>query len=319
MGGNVNIDGTSLLVNSGTLDLSGGASLGVAVYNGNGDLLVNSGSLTVHDGATLDMVGDGINGVFLENNGTLTVTDTGFVHVERVDMLNNNSGGTLEISGGTMTIDAWGTLTNYSAVDVTDDGSLTLVSGGAYGYAMVNDGNLAVHDGGTVTMVGGGYGIVNGANGADINVSAGGAFTVGSGAALENDSTIEVTSGGTFTIGDAGDDFGVLTNLGTLTISGGTVEATAQGELTNAIGGSIEQSAGSLHVTSGGELDLAGTFSVSGGTISNDGLVVLNSNDVSFATAINSYGTNTGKIAFNGDDVDLSGLTLNGGTYEIWG
>jgi hypothetical protein len=97
---------------------------------------------------------------------------------------------------------------------------------------------------------------------------------------------------------------------------GGTLQV--DGYALNDTDATVTLYGGQLNVSSSGDLDSGGTFSSYGGAANNDGLIELKSSDLGVIGAINNGGSNTGTMVFEGD-VDLTGMTLSGGTYEIFG
>ncbi|HEX4078922.1 MAG TPA: hypothetical protein VHX61_08635 [Rhizomicrobium sp.] len=303
-GGQLNIDGGTLSLNSGTDIVDG------ALNNSGGAIALNAGQLdldgggssavsgfTLASGTTLDFDASGSTTFTLTGNGTL-----------------GSSGAAIELAGGIL--DVTGEATFDSTLTVSggslalgSGAELSLADGGSSAASAITVGSDAIldFDGGTFTLSGG---------------------TIGGTGAVELDSgALSVTSSTTFG-GAVNVDGGTLSlNGGTDTIagalhnSGGTVALNA-GELILQGGGS--SSVSGITLASGTTLDFdGGTFSLSGGgTLGGNGATVelaggtLNvTGATTFGGAVNVTG---GTLALNGGtDIVDGALTDSGGTIAL--
>ncbi len=228
------IDGTSaLLVDTSTLQLTGGGA--VSLQGGNiaeqtSNQLVTSGSFL-----TLDNVDNIISGT-----GTIGNLGDGKL------ALQNDGSGTIDATGGTLTLDTGRTITNSGLLEATNHGTLDVQdhaianTGTGIGRGIVIDGtSTLLVDTSTLQLTGGGALSLQGGNIAEHTVS-------GSLLTLDN---VDNTISGTGTIG-TGDGHLALINE-----TGGTIDAIG-GKLTLNTGNTITNS-GLLETTRGGTLDIA--------------------------------------------------------------
>ena len=267
-----------------------------------GLLEINGGTMTNSYEINLNSTEVAISGsgyLFNWNGGDLAVdcSGGGYVNVNSGGLQND---GTIELSGsGYINVYDGGTFNNES------DGALTISDGGlsvdsasyAYNYGAVN-----ISDGGWVNLSGGGYLYTSGSDGIVY---------------IGNEATLTVASWGG----------GLVINEGTLTNDDGTLEVTDGGRL-DLYGGYAEND-GALTIDTGGALDMEGGELVnndylyindfsgvtvnSSASVQNNAWLVLNDRPTQdFLNAI----TSNWFVSFT-HDVDISGLTLSGGNYEV--
>ncbi len=278
----LNVNGPFTLTLTAANTYSGGTTLNggtLAVGNdsalGSGTLTMNGGTLDVQDGLTHTLN----NAVTLQNNGTINTTSG-----------NLTLNGVIGESGG-----SYGLIANGS-------GTLTLMAANTYsGGVTLNGGTLAV---GNDFALGSGTLIMNGGT---LDVQDGLTHTLNNAVTLQNNGTINTTSGNLTlngVIGESGGSYGLIANgPGTLTltaantysvgtlINGGTLAvqnasalgvgnvylvggAMAVNPLTLNIGGSYNQSGGTLQLAVGGtgagqfsQLNITGAATINGGTL----------------------------------------------------
>ena len=313
------IEGNTTL-GGGTVTMSGNANnfiLGAASF----DVLTNQ--------ATIQGAGNIGNGTMgLVNTGTILANASGNLVINVSNQNFNNTGGTVEASGATLTIQGSGVtfLTN-------DNQSTNTLTGGTY---IANGSNIQWSAGlggittlaANVTEEGGGE-LFNTCSGCTTNMLAG---------------LTSITSAGSLTIGGlAFTDAGAFSNAGSLTLLPG--ESFTVGSLSQISGGSL--TAGTYVLDA--NLNLSGTaqtittnaatLTLAGGTIENTsnstnalaGLAT-NSGKLTIGGASNNVSTtaasfsNTGTLSINGNDsftaaklTQISGTTLSGGTFVLGG
>ncbi len=307
---------TALFVNEGTLMVAGGTYQSTAnLTNAAGELMANSGAGTINAAGVFNL------GTILATNGTFSVSN--FV-----------------AQGGTVTIGAGGTLTLPGASALTNFGTINL-QGAAGNNAILNLGgaSLTNKSGGTIT----GGGIIQNASQV-VNLLGGSILATSTVVELQftnantfgNAGTIGASAGATLTFGAAGVGSALITNFGTINLSGGTLNS---GNITNLANGFVGGSGtitapvinnGTLNAN-GGTLTLVvapsqlGTFVVAnGGTLNvqqawqNSGLL-----SMSGGTAIGSTITNVANVSGFGtitpEVLNNSGATItaSGGTLTL--
>ena len=295
---------------AGSLTVDTGASItftsSVSGISGNGIINV-SGSLSLEtattaivklDGGALKITGATVSKV--DAFGASSIDSSGVI-----SSLTLNSGGTLNLSSGTVTGTVnRGTLTGAGAMfgTVTNYADFTLNSGSV--SSLSNNGTFNM-DGGTVSL---------------LTNSASTAMTGGTITTVDNNSGTFDLSGGTVA---------TLNNTSDLTVSGGAI-----GTLNNRAGGDLAMSGGQITVTLNNSstgtneisgtaavsyLNNSGTLTVSGGTVgtvTNSGTLDVSGGSISAGT--NDTGiTNNGTLTFS-NTVD-AGAISNRGTLNING
>ena len=295
---------------AGSLTVDTGASItftsSVSGISGNGIINV-SGSLSLEtattaivklDGGALKITGATVSKV--DAFGASSIDSSGVI-----SSLTLNSGGTLNLSSGTVTGTVnRGTLTGAGATfgAVTNYADFTLTGGSV--SSLDNNGTFNM-DGGTVSL---------------LTNSASTAMTGGTITTVDNNSGTFDLSGGTVA---------TLNNTSDLTVSGGAI-----GTLNNRAGGDLAMSGGQITVTLNNSstgtneisgtaavsyLNNSGTLTVSGGTVgtvTNSGTLDVSGGSISAGT--NDTGiTNNGTLTFS-NTVD-AGAISNRGTLNING
>jgi uncharacterized repeat protein (TIGR01451 family) len=240
---NINCNGCAIVIQSGgQLALAGPGTIGngstIQVQPGGILTLASGGSLTMQTGSTFDLSG-GI--VDVQTGGTLTLQSSSSV----------TSSGTLQLSGGTLSIDPAATLNlgPGSTVPVTAGG--TIGGGGKItgsGLVDVQNGTLDLHDGtGDIPF--------NIASGATAN-STSGTYTLTTNGVVSGAGTLGV-AGGTLSIGGVTSPGGFSMTAGTLTgagflstnnftWSGGTITGSGGTQLNGSGNGSIDGATGAM-------------------------------------------------------------------------
>ena len=264
----------------------------------------------------------------LVNSGTIIANASGNLVIDVSNQNFNNTGGTIEATGATLTIEGPGV--TFFTNDNQSTGTLT---GGTY---IANGSNIQWNAGpngittlaANVTVEGGGE-LVNTYNNLNTNMLSGltgtassGSLTIGGTAftdagSFSNAGSLTLLSGESFTVGSLSQISGgsltagtyvldanlnlsgtaqtITTNASTLTLAGGTIENTSNS--TNALAG-LATNTGKL--TIGGSSNNVSTTATS---FSNTGTLTINSGD-SFTAA---------KLT------QISGTTLSGGTLVLGG
>ncbi|WP_407117521.1 hypothetical protein [Bradyrhizobium sp. LMG 9283] len=280
-GGNANSAG---FTSGSYLELVGGTASGYST-NANCTLEVGSGETlngaTINSGTALDVLyGGTLTNATVSSGGTLVV-DGAVVGVNQV-------------SGGTVSVGAWGNLNVLSGqtvrnISVASAGAMVLSSG-------------AVASGTTVAA--GGQLLVNGvASGA--NVAAGGSVVVSSGGTLnvlsgQADQGALVVAGGAMVVSSGGTAINTAVNSGGQLIVRGTVS------------GATIASGGSTVVSSGGVLDLMAGQIGAGITVSSGGSLVVSSGGTASGIVVSSGGN---ALVTSGGFVN--GATISGGSLEV--
>lgn len=272
---------------AGSLTVDTGASItftsSVSGISGNGIINV-SGSLSLEtattaivklDGGALKITGATVSKV--DAFGASSIDSSGVI-----SSLTLNSGGTLNLSSGTVTGTVnRGTLTGAGAMfgTVTNYADFTLNSGSV--SSLSNNGTFNM-DGGTVST---------------LTNSASTAMTGGTITTVDNNS-------GTFDL--TGGTVATLNNISDLTVSGGAI-----GTLNNRAGGDLAMSGGQITVTlnnsSTGTNEISGTAAVS--YLNNSGTLTVSGGTVGTVTNSGTLDVSGGSISAGSND---TGITNNG-------
>lgn len=275
------VDGTSIL----EVDVPQGDGPGTLQLTGHGMVTLQSGSL---------IEGNGNFAVVLENVDNHIVGAGRIGHLGDHQLtLRNDSGGTIDATGGTLTLNTGNTVTNAGLLEATGGGTLdvrdgtinNLAAGFGQGIVIDKTSTLLV-DAATVQLIGGGTVSLEGGNIVapppvfgdpvleNVNNTISGTGTIGTG---DQQLTLHNDSGGT--IDAVG---GILTlNTGNAISNAGLLEATRGGTLDvvddiNNTGGIVVGAASTLLVDSSFgtnfklKLDGGGTVSLHGGQITED-------------------------------------------------
>ncbi len=276
------------ITNSGTLNFNGGTLdlTGSDFTVGTGGLLGNAVSLGT--GRTLEISGT----TNLESGGTLTISggelDTGAL---------SSGGGTISFTSGTLSITA-------SDLIIDTGGPLGNNVSLASGQTLnVRNNNLVVGNTGTGNLA-----IGNGAN-----VSANAIF-IGAQASSNGNVTVDGNVGGPIFVGGNATGAG---GTGTLTVNsdadmyGGTITVWNGGTLTDNAAGNLYNN---ISIQTGGKMNTTGNSSIYASSVTNDGLIEVQSGTLSLSGS--GPLTNTGGTvqADNGATVQLYTASVSGGT-----
>ena len=266
------------------LELVGGIASGYST-NANCILEVGSGQTlngaTINSGTALDVLYGGTLANATVGSGGTLVVDGAVVGVN-------------QISGGTISVGAWGNLNVLSGQTVRN-------------ISVANAGAMVISSGGTAsgtTVAAGGQLLVNGiANGA--TVAAGGSVVVSSGGTLnvlsgQSDQGALVVAGGTMVVSSGGTAINaVVSSGGQLNVKGAVIGATIA-------------SGGRATITSGGVLDVLAGQSDAGITVSFGGSLVVSSGGIASDTVVSSGGS---ALVTSGGFIN--GATISAGTLEV--
>ena len=283
-----NVPGSYVYTLTGSATVNSGATLiirsSVSSFGGNGSINV-SGNLQVEtniapivnlNGGTLNIVSDATVST-VNVSGASSIDSSGVI-----SSLTLNSGGTLNLSSGTVTGTVnRGTLTGAGATfgTVTNYADFTLTGGSV--SSLDNSGNFNM-SGGTVST---------------LTNSASTAMTGGTITTVDNNSGTFDLSGGTVA---------TLNNTSDLTVSGGAI-----GTLNNRAGGDLAMSGGQITVTlnnsSTGTNEISGTAAVS--YLNNSGTLTVSGGTVGTVTNSGTLDVSGGSISAGSND---TGITNNG-------
>ena len=281
------VGGSGPIVNNGTLEIEGPATL-------LDDIVTNHGTVTVDPGQTLTLSGSEISGGSIAGTGTIDVTgasaidggatlSTGFVTVEthQALMLDKMTvDGTTITDKGSIELDDTVKLQGGAQIQggpVTNNGTLEIAGAATLLNDIVtNNGTVQVDGSQTLKLSGSKIsgGIVNGSGTIDVT----GASTIDSGATL---STSAVTAGAKLT-------------LDGVTVSGSVITDNASIELDDTV-------------------KLQGGATIQGGPVTNNGTLEI----AGAATLLNDIVTNIGTVQVDGSQtLKLSGTEISGGTVN---
>jgi fibronectin-binding autotransporter adhesin len=244
---NIIADGSSVVVNGGTLGMQGfnDTVAGVSLQSGS---ITGTGTLT--STTTFD-IQSGTVGAVLGGTVGLNKTTAGNATLTGA----NTYTGTTAVSAGTLNITGSGSIASTN-VSVSNTGTL-LVDGGALAAGAtvnVSGGALTVNGAESITTLTQSAGTIGGNN----TLSVSGGFTQ-TGGTVASGVTVDVT--GT-TLLEGGTISGTLTGAGPTTVQTGTTNVTTTGEITGPI---TVSGAGRLSVN--GAADIGGLVTVNGGTV----------------------------------------------------
>ena len=315
--------GNASVALAGTMTVAAGGQVSFADVSGSGSASTQrlTGSSAA---ATLDDVGGLISGYGQLGGGTLTLI--------------NEAKGTIEATGGTLTVDTGATIVTNAGLTEAINGTLELVSGasnsgtisaGASGAliidsSVVNSGSLTAASGGTLTVkgsvsgasgrvavAGGGLAVLDGAtlSGGTLSTAAAGIVDV----TLNGVTLAGVTVANAGTVSVTGNEYGgtaAVTVTGTVTMSGGGVVA-----LTDSSGAA---SATTQVITGSAASDTLANVDnlISGyGQLGNGTLTLLNEAKGTIEAAGGAMTVNTGTAAMGNAGL----LEAIGGTLELVG
>ncbi len=287
----------------------------IKTTQGNAFEIKRGASVTLNGTATLQ---GAYYGIYKFGSGTLTVSgETTNVTAEGASSGIYNGSGTLTVSGGTLTAESAGDgIQNYGTLNI-EGGKVEATGEGEYFRGISNSGELTI-EGGTVNATATGYGGRGISNGNTLTIEGGtvnatatgqadayGIYNTGSGKLTVSGETTNVTAeGGTG-----------ISNGGTLTIEGGTVEATATGSYDGIYNdGTLTVSGGKVTAESSGRNGIInfGTLNITGGEVTTEGNNIYNLGALTV-----SGGTLTAKGSVRGIYNENGGtLTITGGTVN---
>jgi fibronectin-binding autotransporter adhesin len=318
-------NGTNLIID-GNVTLSGGTitmsnnTQNYIVGQVSADILTNQETI---QGA--GQIGNGSMG--LVNTGTINANASGNIVINVSNMNFNNTGGTIEANGATLTIEGPG-VTFFT----NDNQSTATLTGGTY---IANGANIQWNAGpngittlsANVTEEGGGQ-LINTYNSLNANAIAG---------------LTSITSTGSLTIGGtAFTDAGNFSNAGSLTILGGetfkvaTLSQISAGSLTAGtyvLDANLALTGATQTITTnkanltlaGGTIENANSTSALASLGTNSGTLTIGGTSNNVSTTATSF-SNTGTLTINSGDsltatklTQISGTTLSGGTFVLAG
>jgi fibronectin-binding autotransporter adhesin len=296
----------------------------IAIPNNN--LTIAGGDVTLTGGGTVTMSSDAFfnqaSGGLTLHNVNNTIQGTGQLGQNGM-ALDNQANGVVNATGGTLSLNGGGLVTNAGLLEATGTGTLNINN-------TVN--NTAT---GNITANAGIVNISSQINGGTLNGLNGGVMNAGSGAVLNN---LTISTG--TTVNDVNQTFleGTITNKGTiavpnntLTIAGGTVTLTGGGTVTMSSDAFFNQASGGLVLNNvDNSIQGTGQLGQNGMTINNGGAILANVNGGTLNVNGGGILTNTGTLkATDGgrllvstpfSTADFSGGVLQGGgTYIING
>ena len=266
---------TSLFVNEGTMMLAGGTYQSAAnLTNATGELIANSGAGSINAAAVFNL------GTILATNATFTISN-------------------LVAQGGTVTIGAGGTLTLPGSSSLTNFGTINL-QGAVGNNAVLNLAGavLTNKSGGTIT----GGGIIQNASQV-VNLLGGSILATSAVVELQftnantfgNAGTIGASAGATLTFGTATIGSAIITNFGTINLTGGTLNS---GNITNLANGFV------------------GGFGTITSNLINGGIVMATNGTLTLAVAPSQLGT---FAVANGGTLNVQQAWQNGGLLSMSG
>ena len=320
------------LVNQSVIDANQSSTLTIHTTNGT----TNTGTLEATNGATLILQGD----TYTNTGGTIQAVGAGSL----VNLTGNTvNGGTLTDSGGGI-IQSLGAavsgVTNSGTLqlpnnnnltlngNLTNSGTVSLLSGGNNTELIVNAASISLTGGGTVTLSNNTNNYIFGSAGTDVltnvNNTISGSGNIGDNQmGLVNQATINAnqsspltieTNSGTTNTGTLEATAGATLNLDgyTFTNTGGMIKAVGTGSLVSITNATIN--GGTVSASSGGLIQSMGSATTFNGLTTSGTVAIPNNNDLTLAGTI----TNTGAIQVNSSGnntfLESSGaVTLTGG------
>jgi fibronectin-binding autotransporter adhesin len=308
--GNVTLSGGTVTMSNSTQNFIGGAATT--------DVLTNAG--------TIQGAGNLGNGqIGLVNSGTINANASNNIIIS-VSNSNFNNTGTIEATGGTLTIQGPG-----STFFTNDNQTTNTLSGGTY---IANGHNIqwAAGSGGiktlsaNVTEANGGQ-LFNTTNSANAlagltSITSTGALTIGGvtftdAGGFSNAGSLTILPGESFTVGSLAQISGGALTAGTYVLDANlNLSGAAETITTNAA--NLTLAGGTIHNSSGGTNALAGLAT-------NTGKLTIGGHSNNVSTTAASF-SNTGMLTINGGDsftaaklTQISGSTLSGGTFVLGG
>lgn len=329
----LNNTGTLMVASGGTVNLASSANFSSDTLTGGTWVVDNTGgtsSLKIGSGfirtnnANIELIGSGAQSSFSQlaglanNSGSITVgAGATLNNLSKLGTTLTNTGALTVLSGGNITLDKNGNLSNGTLTGGTwvVDGS-----GGSAATLQIGTGNILTNNA-NIQLIGGN------ANFAQLATLANnqGTLTIGNGAnyataaPLVNTGTIVSAAGGTLTIPAMGSKFPSvpLTNNGLIENNGTTIASS------NISGKGTFNNAGTLTVLSGANVQIANSTNFSLGTLTGGTWIVDSTGGTKAATLAIGSGnitTNNANIALIGSNAafnQLTGLQSNQGSLTI--
>ncbi|MDN3279522.1 FecR domain-containing protein, partial [Frankia sp. RB7] len=334
------IDTLTAIVNSGTIELSGGTlSLDSDITNAGGLVQVDSGATLVADavtvnGGTVTIFGTlELDGTSLVENGTLN--NSGAVNVKGAaefanETVANKAGGTIEVwTNYALTIDQGSIVNNTGNVKVDASGKLTVngatIDGGAITIlpGTPGFGDDGKSDSTIIFTTGPSVGTVT--NNGELDLSGNGVLSNG---ILKNNGTLNVSGTGNALIGETVTNAGAIEVLtGALAIGPGSTVDNSSGNVIvdaaltlngAAISGGAIEGAGSIDVTGASTIDSGATLSVT--TVTADAKLTLDDVTVTGSVITDNASIELdNNVQLQGGAKIQGGPVTNNGTLEIAG
>src|SRR6266436_6749425 len=315
--------------NKGNIQLNGGGGNNTILQLVSNTTLLGGGTVT------LSTAGGGGSAFVQQNVGGLTLTNVdntiqgnGVIGNNGL-ALTNNAGGTIKanVSGGTLTLNGGGLVSNAGLLEATNGGTLQIENtvNNAGGNITANGGTVqminATVQGGTLNAVSGGTLETLGGFSATLDGSNAGALTISSNTTYTSDFNSQtallgtITNNGNIQVNGGGGTNSFLFAGSNVTLQGGgtvTLSTTSSGG-GNAI---IEQSVGGLTLTNvNNTIQGEGIIGNNGLTLVNKATIDANSTGGALTTALtldSASVTNTGLLeATNSGVLNLNGITVN--------
>jgi fibronectin-binding autotransporter adhesin len=316
----VTISSGSTLNDTGTINLQNTITNQGNISLPNTTLTVLNGNVTLTGGGTVTMSNDAFfnesGGSFTLHNVNNTIQGTGQLGQNGL-ALDNQANGIVNATGGTLSLNGGGTVTNAGLLEATPTGTLTIQN--------------TVNNTGNITASGGTVNLASTINGGTLNsINAG---TLNGGNAILNGVTISSGS----TLNDTGSVFlqNTITNKGNisvpntnLTVLNGNVTLTGDGTVAMSSDAFFNQSGGSFTLNNiNNTIQGTGQLGQNGLTINNGGIILANVNGGTLSVNGGGILTNTGTLkATNGGTLlvstplsttDFSGGVLQGGGIYV--
>ena len=298
----------AVLVNSNQIAPAAVLSFGAgSILTGAGSIMLNdagalaqlNGALTQQSGSTI--AGEGEINAALTNQGVIDANVSGATLLLQTSAMSNSAtleatgGGTLEISGITITDSSTSQISTSTGGEVLIDSSATVAGPGNLSGNLVNNGTINSNISGQTLVVGNGM-----TNNNLLEATGGGVLNL-------SGSTINQGSAGVIAAGTSSS-----VNLSTATLTGGSLTTSGGGIVSAALAlltGVTLTTGSTLDIPNGSTTTIAGTFV-------NNGMIVVNSNSGGSATTLLVSGASpslagSGEVILNqpGGDSQLDTVT----------
>jgi hypothetical protein len=301
-GGTVTENGTITQSSSGSLLVSGNSTGTVATT-----LVIPHGSV-YNFAANSGIANNGYGGGVVTNSGTIAKTAGGASSFLNVAF--NNTGGTLSVTNGTLTLDTTGGESTGGTLSVSSGAILDLTGGNTVSYS----GTYIGSGSGEVLLDAGTLNTTGGTNGATFNlpgnlfVWSGGAINTAAGNNFTILGNMRITGNGSESINGTGE-----VNIGTATAAGTLNDTATANTLTI-------NSGASLGINARGTLNIADDTINGGGLLLDQGSLVktAGTGGATISTTVDSQGkvtVNNGTLLFSGAVDQVFNGVLTGGTW----